>query len=55
MEADLKKDEHLIETISVDDIGNFVFSELPPGIYELIIRTPEAEMVISELKVGPVT
>ncbi len=36
----------------VDDIGNFVFTPVPPGQYVMNIRLPEAELVIEDITIG---
>lgn len=36
----------------VDDIGNFVFTPVPPGHYVMNICLPEAELVIEDITIG---
>jgi hypothetical protein len=36
----------------IDDIGNFVFTPVPPGQYVMNIRLPEAELVIEDITIG---
>jgi len=42
---------HKLATTTVDDLGNFVFSSLPTGAYELIFSNPAFEIHIQDLKV----
>lgn len=39
------------ETVTVDELGNFVFEALHPGSYQLILRGGELEVVIQDLAV----
>ncbi len=49
--AELWQDEQLIETIPVEESGNFVVPNLVPGAYELIVSGPELEVHIQDVQV----
>jgi hypothetical protein len=47
--ANLWQNEEQVGTAVVDELGNFTFSSLAPGRYELIISGPEFEIHVQEL------
>ena len=52
LEAHLWQAEQRVAMVSVDELGNFVISDLAPGSYELILSGPEVEIHIQELQIG---
>jgi hypothetical protein len=52
VEAHVWQSSRLILTTQVDDLGNFVISDLAPGRYELILSGPEIEIHIQDLEIG---
>lgn len=40
-----------LATQAVDELGNFVFSDLPPGQYELTLYTPDSEVQLQHVNV----
>lgn len=52
LEAHLWQAEQRVAVVSVDELGNFVISDLAPGSYELILSSPEVEIHIQELQIG---
>ncbi len=52
LEVHLWQSDQPVATVQVEDIGNFVISNLTPGRYELIVSGPELEIHIQELEVG---
>ncbi len=50
-EAHLWRAERLVATAAVDELGNFVIAGLTPGIYELILCSPEVEIHIQSLQI----
>lgn len=42
----------LVQTLKVDELGNFVFDGLHPGTYALTLRGDEVEVVIQDLAVS---
>jgi anti-sigma factor RsiW len=50
-EAHLWRAERLVATAAVDELGNFVMAGLTPGIYELILCSPEVEIHIQSLQI----
>lgn len=42
---------NLINTTFIDEIGNFLFTHLPPGFYDLILLGPHTEIRIPSLEV----
>lgn len=51
LKAHLWQAEQLVTTVSVDDLGNFVVSNLVSGSYELILSGPEVEIHIQALEI----
>lgn len=51
LKAHLWQAEQLVTTVSVDDLGNFVVSNLVSGNYELILSGPEVEIHIQALEI----
>jgi hypothetical protein len=49
--VNLWRDGALTATLPVDEGGNFIFSDLVPGAYELVVRGPDREIYIEELKI----
>lgn len=47
--ARLWQDEEQVGKAGIDDLGNFMFSALAAGRYELIISGPEFEIHVQEL------
>ena len=52
LEAHLWQSEQRVAVIPVDELSNFVISDVAPGNYELILSGPEVEIHIQELQVG---
>lgn len=42
----------LVQTVAVDELGNFVFDSLAPGAYTLTLRGDDVEVVIQDLAVS---
>jgi hypothetical protein len=53
-EAQLWQDEHQIQTTQLDELGNFVLSNLAPGVYTLILSGPDLQIQVQPLPVGHV-
>jgi anti-sigma factor RsiW len=51
LDVHLWRSDQPVATIQVEDVGNFVISNLAPGRYELIVSGPELEIHIQELEV----
>jgi hypothetical protein len=51
LEARLWQNEQPFATTPVDELGNFVFSSLEPGHFELIISGPRIEIHVQDLAV----
>lgn len=49
LQAHLWRDGALITSAALDDTGNFAFSGLTPGRYELILSGPDIEIYVQEL------
>jgi hypothetical protein len=47
--ASLLRNDTLISTAELDDLGNFVLDDLAPGIYSLSLRLPDREVVVESL------
>jgi len=50
MRVSLWQDEQLLTQVPVDDLGNFVITQLRPGGYELIVAGPDVEIHIQALE-----
>jgi len=53
-EAYLYQAAQCVMTTSVDELGNFVLPDLPPGEYELILSSPDLEIHIQHIQVGDI-
>jgi hypothetical protein len=51
MTAQLWQADQLLATSQVDDLGNFIFSALTPGVYDLTLRAATVEIQIPALVV----
>jgi len=51
LDVHLWQSDQPVATIQVEEMGNFVISNLTPGRYELILSGPELEIHIQELEV----
>ena len=49
--ANLWQDGERLLSVPLDELGNFIFSAVDPGEYELILTSPDAEYHIQELRV----
>ena len=52
LEVHLWQSEQRIAVVPVDELSNFVFSNVAPSNYELILSGPEVEIHMQELQVG---
>ncbi len=52
LQVQLWRGNQRVTQVSVDEWGNFVFPDLEPGRYELILSGPEIEIHVQELEVG---
>ena len=52
LEAHLWRSDQCVDTVSVDELGDFVFPNLAPDNYELILSGSEVEIHIQNLKVS---
>jgi hypothetical protein len=50
-QAHLWKDGNLVTTAAIDNLGNFIISDLTPGKYELIAAVNSVEIHVQELPV----
>ena len=55
LKAHLWRVEQPVAIVPVDELGNFVFPNLPRGDYELILSGPEVEIRIQKLEIGVTT
>jgi hypothetical protein len=55
LKAHLWRVEQPVAIVPVDELGNFVFPNLPRGDYELILSGPEVEIHIQKLEIGVTT
>jgi hypothetical protein len=49
--ANLWRGDELIAAVPVDEGGNFIFSDLAPGDYELVLSSPEQTIYIEKLTI----
>jgi len=47
--AHLSHNETLIRTAELDELGNFVLDDLPPGTYQLALHLPDREVIVEAL------
>ena len=47
--AHLSRNETLIRTAELDELGNFVLDDLPPGTYQLALHLPDREVIVEAL------
>jgi hypothetical protein len=47
--AHLVRDQTLICTAELDELGNFVLDDLAPGTYQLALRLPDREVIVEAL------
>ncbi len=52
LKAHLWRVEQPVAIVTVDELGNFCFSNLPRGNYELILSGPQVEIHIQKLEIG---
>jgi|SRR5919204_5575279 hypothetical protein len=52
--ARLRKPEGAVDTVAIDELGNFGFDALAAGVYELELRLGDDVLVVEELVIGPV-
>jgi anti-sigma factor RsiW len=50
LRATLRQADQIVATTSADNAGNFVFSQLNPGNYQLILTRPEVEIHVQSLE-----
>jgi hypothetical protein len=50
--AHLWQAEQRLLTVSVDELGNFVLSDIASGSYELMLSGPEVDIHIQDLEIG---
>lgn len=50
-QATLWREEQQVASVAVDDLGNFTFDDLAPGLYELILAGTQDEVHIQSLHV----
>jgi hypothetical protein len=51
MQAHFWQDGELVATAVVDELGNFIISDLSPGHYELILAAPTVEILVQDLAI----
>jgi hypothetical protein len=49
----LLRDAKEVGITSTDDLGEFVFEDVPPGVYELVLSGEGVEILISTLRLAP--
>jgi hypothetical protein len=54
LQASLLSEGRVVETVNVDELGNFIFSGLAPGSYDLVLSGPELEIHAQDLEVRSV-
>jgi hypothetical protein len=47
--ARLSRNDTLIRTAELDELGNFVLDDLPPGTYQLALCLPDREVIVEAL------
>ncbi|HJZ48128.1 MAG TPA: zf-HC2 domain-containing protein [Roseiflexaceae bacterium] len=47
--ANLLRDDILIRTAELDELGNFVLDDLAPGTYQLALHLPDREVIVEAL------
>ena len=47
--AHLSRNETLVRTAELDELGNFVLDDLAPGTYQLAVRLPDREVIVEAL------
>jgi anti-sigma factor RsiW len=47
--ASLLRNDTVIRTVELDELGNFVLDDLAPGVYRLSLRLPDREVVVEAL------
>ncbi len=50
--AYLVQDDCVIITQTVDDLGYFVFDDIPPGAYDILLEQADADIMIRDMLVG---
>jgi len=52
LQACLTQQDQPIATVPVDELGNLTISNLAPGTYQLVLRSPTAEVHFPDLEIG---